>query len=374
MKSKFYFIFFILSLISTGYCTDYLLPNSDKQIISKEELQNKSKMFYRYARNEIFARKGYKFKDPDLVLFFTNTSWYYPQESIEMNLSDTEKENINILKSLESDTALEQTSEILFKYDLNQYPLFYIGYELKKIYRKSKWRRGKFVILDKKYYWALKCNSIPPEFLSINSNSEIRLDENGRSLLENQISLDDIDEGCDKNLGIEVRVELVGPSDDDEILYFGFDDNKQFKQLFSIPSGGFKKKKISNTKLLLSTSIRKDLQGTSWFNQDYLFDTISKKIYIVPDLFLYPKFPDRSYKCKTTLSVYYDGRSAAKEEALAKIDTIKPGMQVYFLKFYRVEGKGSAQIKYKLNGAEYNGWLNQKDIGPWNFEGMSAAD
>ncbi|MCD4692714.1 MAG: YARHG domain-containing protein, partial [Calditrichales bacterium] len=71
------------SKIDASYLFDdnnYLIKGSDNIALFnfKEKLQTKSRNFLRLARNEIFARNGYIFKDSSLSFFFQSTGWYKP--------------------------------------------------------------------------------------------------------------------------------------------------------------------------------------------------------------------------------------------------------------------------------------------------------
>ena len=60
----------------------------------------------RYARNEIYARHGRKFKDKDLQKYFDNCSWYYgfiePGDFDESWLNEYEKKNVKVIKEYEN--------------------------------------------------------------------------------------------------------------------------------------------------------------------------------------------------------------------------------------------------------------------------------
>lgn len=79
----------------------YVLKNSSKQYISMSKLKNLSKRKLAIARNEIFARNGYTFKDGKWKKYFLKKSWYKPKYSTdyfnknyEKILNKYEKKNI----------------------------------------------------------------------------------------------------------------------------------------------------------------------------------------------------------------------------------------------------------------------------------------
>lgn len=93
---------------STNDGSDYILPESDRRLYSKAELEKLTTEELRYARNEIIARHGRRFKDENLQNYFDSKEWYSaiydPSEFdaiMESLLNDVEKENIETIKQLE---------------------------------------------------------------------------------------------------------------------------------------------------------------------------------------------------------------------------------------------------------------------------------
>lgn len=84
-----------------GEGPEYILPDS-----RLEDLEERGFMVFgdvaRYAKNEIYARHGRKFKDQELQEFFNKRSWYNgtiePDAFDESELSEKEKKNIEYLK------------------------------------------------------------------------------------------------------------------------------------------------------------------------------------------------------------------------------------------------------------------------------------
>lgn len=54
----------------------YIFPESDRVYLSIADLENLSDKELRLARNEIYARRGRKFKDSELQKYFNGCSWY----------------------------------------------------------------------------------------------------------------------------------------------------------------------------------------------------------------------------------------------------------------------------------------------------------
>lgn len=70
--------------------------------ISASDLAGKSSREKRLLRNYIFARHSYSFRDPELMNFFQQYSWYSPLYSdVSPYLSTVEQRNIQTIKRLE---------------------------------------------------------------------------------------------------------------------------------------------------------------------------------------------------------------------------------------------------------------------------------
>lgn len=78
-----------------------VIPDSSDRLLSADELGNYSSLELRIARNEIFARNGFRFSDPSLRTHFSQFDWYRPTGDTVW-LSATEKANVALLKSAEA--------------------------------------------------------------------------------------------------------------------------------------------------------------------------------------------------------------------------------------------------------------------------------
>jgi hypothetical protein len=58
--------------------SDFLIPDSDRRILTASDLKSLSREELRIARNEIFARRGRYFEAADLKSRFERFSWYAP--------------------------------------------------------------------------------------------------------------------------------------------------------------------------------------------------------------------------------------------------------------------------------------------------------
>ena len=82
--------------------SEYLLPDSDTRLYSKEELKQYDKDTLALMRNEILARHGYPFKKEQYQTYFGSKSWYTADPSFDYNcLNSIEMANVETIKGLE---------------------------------------------------------------------------------------------------------------------------------------------------------------------------------------------------------------------------------------------------------------------------------
>ncbi|MCR5267657.1 MAG: YARHG domain-containing protein [Lachnospiraceae bacterium] len=88
-----------------GNGPQYIIPESDRVILEDYNVEISGELA-RYAKNEIYARHGRKFKDKELQAYFDRRNWYMgtvdPDRFSESVLSEIEKKNIQYLKSREN--------------------------------------------------------------------------------------------------------------------------------------------------------------------------------------------------------------------------------------------------------------------------------
>ncbi|NBJ91672.1 YARHG domain-containing protein [Parablautia muri] len=81
------------------------LFETDQRYYTKEEFENEPALVIHLAKNEIYARHGYIFKDEDLFYYFMGCIWYSPTcESKDFKdsvLNEYEKANLEILAELD---------------------------------------------------------------------------------------------------------------------------------------------------------------------------------------------------------------------------------------------------------------------------------
>ncbi|WP_461812399.1 YARHG domain-containing protein [Faecalimonas sp.] len=97
---------------------DYIIADSNTRLLTTNELTALTAEELQIANNEIFARHGRKFEDEKMKMYFESKSWY--QGTIETNvfdaqyetiLSDVEKANVQLIKSMLSVPVKPETTE-----------------------------------------------------------------------------------------------------------------------------------------------------------------------------------------------------------------------------------------------------------------------
>lgn len=78
--------------------SEYIIPNSDKIILTENDLKNLSAKELTYARNEVYARHGYLFEG-ELDSYFRSKSWYQPgNDNAKIIINSVEEANVKLIK------------------------------------------------------------------------------------------------------------------------------------------------------------------------------------------------------------------------------------------------------------------------------------
>ena len=84
-----------------GNPEDYILPESNKRLLTEEDLKGLSSEQLRLARNEIFARHGRIFGSSDLQDYFESKPWYKgtadADDFQDSSLSEIESKNVEFI-------------------------------------------------------------------------------------------------------------------------------------------------------------------------------------------------------------------------------------------------------------------------------------
>ncbi len=91
--------------VTQATSSDFIFYDSAVRMLTDADVSSLSLQQLCYARNEIYARRGYIFQSQELRDYFGNKTWYYPTVP-EANFSDAvfnsiEMANINLLKQYE---------------------------------------------------------------------------------------------------------------------------------------------------------------------------------------------------------------------------------------------------------------------------------
>ena len=84
---------------------NYIISDSSTRRLTEQDLEGMDKNTLALARNEIYARRGYIFKEEPFKQYFNGKDWYKPvynQQGDVWNLfSQIEKENVQFIKNHE---------------------------------------------------------------------------------------------------------------------------------------------------------------------------------------------------------------------------------------------------------------------------------
>ena len=80
---------------------DFILPDSGTRRLTWNEVANLNSQQLRFARNEIYARRGRFMKDAQLRAYFSQFSWYQPR-SWDVQLNSVEKANVALIQRAEA--------------------------------------------------------------------------------------------------------------------------------------------------------------------------------------------------------------------------------------------------------------------------------
>ena len=91
---------------SSATSSGYIFPNSSSKKLTRSQILKVSKSKWGYARNEIYARHGYKFKTSKYKKYFANKTWYKPGSFSTGELNSIEWYNMELIKSMEVEYGL----------------------------------------------------------------------------------------------------------------------------------------------------------------------------------------------------------------------------------------------------------------------------
>lgn len=107
---------------------DYVIKKSNSEDLGWSDVKKFTKEELNLARNEIYARRGYKFKNKDILNYFKGKKWYKPtvdpKDFSESVFNAHEKYNVNYLQSLVTVSGKSDLSKASSKKKVDSY-----GYE-----------------------------------------------------------------------------------------------------------------------------------------------------------------------------------------------------------------------------------------------------
>lgn len=87
-------------LIASAPTDGFIFVDSDRRLLTKEEVGALAKEQLAFARNEIYARRGRKFVRAEFRDHFSQFSWYRPQFG-EVELTHIEQKNVDLIRTFE---------------------------------------------------------------------------------------------------------------------------------------------------------------------------------------------------------------------------------------------------------------------------------
>lgn len=110
-----------------GLSFDYIVPDADIRYLSESEISGFSLQTVAYAKNEIYARRGWIFSSQELNEYFNNQAWYIgrllPSEFSDSVMNEYERANARLLQKRENQLSA------------NGYQLDQPGYNFDAVYR-----------------------------------------------------------------------------------------------------------------------------------------------------------------------------------------------------------------------------------------------
>lgn len=97
---------------------EFFFPESNSRILKAQELSGMTKVELRIARNEIYARYGWRFESEELADYFERKAWYAAGENVDDTiLSDVERTNVELIA--EAEKTAPGTAEIPLESDMD---------------------------------------------------------------------------------------------------------------------------------------------------------------------------------------------------------------------------------------------------------------
>jgi hypothetical protein len=299
------------------------------------------------------------FKDTNLSLFFNNQSWYTPNSNSQIELTKKEIEIVDSLDKIEESYGEVEYSKILYKFNFNKLPLFYIGKEPQAINGEpDEFFYAGFALLDSSMKWTMNCETIPPEYIINNCISYIELIDYSDYLRLHQIEFINIDQNCIGGGYDEIIIHLEGPSDDYNDVVLGINEKGEFDVLINASATLNRIEYLNDSTLRLETRERCDFFGIGLCTRILHYNTITKKITALP---LNDKYLRTIANTADYINVYSTSEAAEGKIESSIIFIIKPGTEVELIKHL---GK---DFCYEIKCDTIIGWMNWRDNQKFGF-------
>ena len=101
---------------------EYIFPDTDKELLTEEDVKDLPAQLLAYGRYEILAKHGELFESEELKDYFGTQKWYFgflaDEKEVEGLLNDYEKENLEFLKKQEKAEGEYELDQKDFDYEL----------------------------------------------------------------------------------------------------------------------------------------------------------------------------------------------------------------------------------------------------------------
>ena len=299
---------------------EYILPLSDTIPVEADVLLNYSDNELKIARNEIYARHGRQFKDFYLAAYFNSCSWYEgtvpPEEFGEGALSQTEKENLRIIRKAEE----------AYKAD-HPYPREYQAGEGASEDLDQDGRAETIVCTFEETDTWIKING-----------KTYALSDFDVQLVTPNTEVFYVTDIMPYQEGLEIALLDYGPSDDPETHFFSYEDGLHY--LGSVSGFPFAQQAGRNGFTIGGVVIgesRMDFTHTSYIYDSWRYDVEGRKL-VHEDGGYYSIVPERAHSLSEDITVYQEMDETHMKNVLPAQD------QVFFLE---TDGKEWVLVKGK---------------------------
>ncbi len=323
---------FATSKINFDELENYILPNSSKNIVIEADLFSLSQSEIDTARNEIYARHGYIFKNENYAVYFAGKPWYKKNPKFkESQLSNIEKKNIQFLYSYSA-----RLSKNFIKVSKTQCSIDLNGDGIKDIIK-------------------LDCRKGENQYeLTINN---ITVSGSGDNL-DGIMYITDID---NKDNYKEIAITESGPSNDNMTSFYYYDGSRVV--FMGKVQGSEYSIKINGTGKF-STKTRGLILQTWFYTDEYKLSSSHKLLHI----------PEKYRKMNTIVTINKQLELRKSPDESTPVLTLHIGEKVILTDTDNIEWCAVETA----NGQK--GWFNTADLSKSNsfpqdyFEGLCMAD